>query len=96
VYDLGGPEVLELRDIVAALAVALGRRAPAIVPLPMKPLGLLAGIAEKVLPALPVTEDQLKMLEIGSETSPEAIKALRRDFEIEHARLSEKAPGWFA
>jgi hypothetical protein len=36
------------------------------------------------------------MLEIGSETSPEAVKALRRDFEIEHARLSEKAPEWFA
>lgn len=96
VYDVGGPEVLELRDVVSALAVAVGRRAPAIVPLPMKPLGALAGLAEKIVPALPVTEDQLKMLEIGSETSPEAIKALRRDFEIEHARLSEKAAEWFA
>jgi NADH dehydrogenase len=96
VYDVGGPEVLELRDVVAALAVAVGRRAPVIVPLPMKPLGVLAGLAEKIVPALPVTEDQLKMLEIGSETSPEAVKALRRDFEIEHARLSEKAPEWFA
>jgi NADH dehydrogenase len=96
VYDLCGPEVLELRDVVAALAVAVGRRAPVIVPLPMKPLGVLAGLAEKIVPALPVTEDQLKMLEIGSETSPEAVKALRRDFEIEHARLSEKAPEWFA
>ncbi|HET9333149.1 MAG TPA: complex I NDUFA9 subunit family protein [Gemmatimonadota bacterium] len=96
VYDVGGPEVLELRDVVSALAVAVGRRAPAIVPLPMKPLGALAGLAEKIVPALPVTEDQLKMLEIGSETSPEAIKALRRDFEIEHARLSQKAPEWFA
>lgn len=96
VYDVGGPEVLELRDVVSALAVAVGRRAPAIVPLPMKPLGALAGLAERIVPALPVTEDQLKMLEMGSETSPEAIKALRRDFEIEHARLSEKAAEWFA
>lgn len=96
VYDLGGPEVLELRDVVAALAVAVGRRPPVVVPLPVKPLGVLAGLAEKVVPALPVTEDQLKMLEIGSQSSPEAVKALRRDFEIEHARLSEKAPEWFA
>jgi NADH dehydrogenase len=96
VYDVCGPEVLELRDVVAALAVAVGRRPPAVIPLPMKPLGMLAGLAEKVLPALPVTEDQLKMLEIGSETSPEAVRTLRRDFEIEHARLSEKAPEWFA
>lgn len=96
VYDVGGPEVLELRDVVAALARAIGRRDPAIVPLPLGPLAALAGVVERVLPALPVTEDQLKMLEIGSVVSPEALKALRRDFEIEHARLSEKAPGWFA
>ena len=73
VYDVCGPEVLELRDVVSVLAIAVGRRPPAIVPLPMRPLGALAGLAEKILPALPVTEDQLKMLEIGSETSPEAI-----------------------
>jgi len=96
VYDVGGPETLELRDVVATMARAIGRRHPAIVPLPMTPLAALAGLAEKLIPALPVTEDQLKMLQIGSVTSPDAAKALRRDFEIEHARLSEKAPEWFA
>ena len=43
-----------------------------------------------------MTADQLRMLEIGSESSPDAVRVLRRDFEIEHARLSEKAAEWFA
>lgn len=96
VYEIGGPEVLELRDVVGALARAKGRRPPAILPLPSGPLVALAGLAEAVVPGLPVTADQLRMLEIGSESSPDAVRALRRDFEIEHARLSEKAPEWFA
>jgi NADH dehydrogenase len=95
-YEAAGPEILELRDVVAALAEAMGRRRPAIVPLPTKPLEALAGIAEKALPNPPVTADQLRMLEIGSVASPESLRALRRDFEIEHARLADKAPGWFA
>ena len=94
-YEAAGPEVLELRDVVAALAEAMGRRRPAIVPLPAGPLEALAGIAEKALPNPPVTADQLRMLDIGSVASPEAVRALRRDFEIEHARLADKAPGWF-
>jgi hypothetical protein len=35
------------------------------------------------------------MLEQGSVASPESIRALRRDFEIEHARLVDKASEWF-
>jgi len=95
VYEVGGPEVLALREVVHALAEAMGRRRPAIVPLPVGPLERLARIGEKVLPKPPVTADQLRMLELGSVTSPEALKALKRDFEIEHARLGDKAGGWF-
>ncbi len=94
-YEAAGPEILELRDIVGSLAEAMGRRRPVILPLPARPLEALAGIAEKALPNPPVTADQLRMLEIGSVASPESVRALRRDFEIEHARLADKAPGWF-
>ena len=37
-YEAAGPEVLELREIVGALAQAMGRRSPVIVPLPIAPL----------------------------------------------------------
>ncbi|HYO46987.1 MAG TPA: complex I NDUFA9 subunit family protein [Gemmatimonadota bacterium] len=93
-YEAGGPEVLELREVVGALAVAMGRRRPAIVPLPLGPLKVLAGLGEKALPNVPVTADQLRMLEQGSVASPESIRALKRDFEIEHARLADKAAEW--
>ena len=95
VYEVGGPEVLELREVVGALAEAMGRRRPAILPLPVGPLKALAGLGEKTLPSPPVTADQLRMLEQGSVASPESIRALRRDFEIEHARLVDKASEWF-
>jgi NADH dehydrogenase len=95
VYEVGGPEVLELREVVHAMAEAMGRRHPAIVPLPVRLLKGLAGIGEKLLPSPPVTADQLRMLELGSVASPAALKALRRDFEIEHARLADKAGDWF-
>lgn len=96
VYDVGGPEILELRAIVASLAEAMSRRRPAIVPLPVGPLKTLAGVGEKLLPSAPVTADQLRMLELESIAPPEATRALLRDFEIEHARLGEKAREWFA
>lgn len=94
-YDVGGPEILDLRAIVALLAAAMGRRAPTIVPLPVGPLKALAGIGEKVLPSQPVTADQLRMLELESVVPPEATRALLRDFEVEHARLAAKAGEWF-
>ena len=95
-YDVGGPEVLELREVVYALAAAMGRRRPTILPLPTGALTSLAAVGEKVLPGPPVTADQLRMLGRGSVASPEAVKALLRDFEIEHARLGDKAAAWFA
>jgi NADH dehydrogenase len=94
VYEVGGPEVLELREVVGQLAEAMGRRRPAILPLPMGLLALLAWLGEKALPRPPFTADQLRMLALESTVAPDSIRALRRDFEIEHARLADKAPDW--
>jgi hypothetical protein len=35
------------------------------------------------------------MLSLESRVSSDSIRALRRDFEIEHARLADKAQDWF-
>jgi uncharacterized protein YbjT (DUF2867 family) len=94
-YEVGGPDVLTLRQIVGVLAEILGKRR-AILPLPVAPLRLGAAVAERLLPKPPITRDQLKMLEVPSVVDPEALRALTRDFEIEHARLAAKAPAWLA
>ena len=93
VYEVGGPEVLTLREIVRELGRILGRRR-GVVPLPLGPLRLGAALAERLLPSPPITADQLKMLELPSVVSPDDLRALTRDFEIEHARLADKAPAW--
>ncbi len=93
VYRVAGPEVLTLREIVAELAKVLGKRR-ATVSVPAAPLRLAARMAEKLLLSPPVTPDQLAMLEIPNVADPESIRALLAEFEIEHARLADKAPGW--
>ncbi len=93
VYDLAGPVVLTLREIVSVLARILGKRR-ATVPVPVAPLKLAAGLAERILSRPPLTRDQLKMLALDNVSDRESIRALKRDFEIEHARLADKAPAW--
>ncbi|MFN2383174.1 MAG: complex I NDUFA9 subunit family protein [Gemmatimonadota bacterium] len=92
-YDVAGPEVLTLREIVQTLAQVMGRRR-LILPLPVGPLKLGAAVAETVLPAPPVTREQLNMLALDNVSTGDALRALRRDFEIEHPRLATKAPEW--
>ena len=94
-YHAAGPEVLTLREIVKQLAAALGKRR-VVATLPVAPLRLAAAVVERVLPSPPVTRDQLAMLEISNVADPESVRALVQDFEIEHARLSRKAPEWLA
>ena len=94
-YEVGGLEVLTLREIAQVLAEILGKRR-AVVSLPVAPLRLAAGAAERILAEPPITRDQLKMLAVPSVVEPEMLKALTRDFEIEHARLAKKAPEWLA
>lgn len=94
-YDVAGPEVLTLRQIVAVLGQVLGKRR-VVVPLPLGPLRLAAEIAERVLPSPPVTRDQLKMLAVPNVGDPESVRELTRYFEIEHVSLAKKAPAWLA
>ena len=95
VYDVAGPEVLDLREVVGELAEAMGKRRPAILPLPVAPLRWLARVGETAIPRPPFTADQLRMLALESTAAPESLRALRRDFEIEHPRLADKAGDWF-
>jgi NADH dehydrogenase len=92
-YDVAGPEIMTLKEIVRTLMEVTGRRRP-ILSLPVAPLRLAAAVMEIVLPTAPVTRDQLRMLSIDNVSDRAGQQALRRDFEIEHARLADKAAGW--
>lgn len=94
-YEVAGPDILTLREVVGVLAGVLGKRR-AVVPVPIAPLRLGAGLAERVLSSPPITRDQLEMLAVPNVADPDSVRALTRDFEIEHARLARKAPAWLA
>ncbi len=94
-YHAAGPEVLTLREIVKQLAAVLGKTR-AVAPLPVAPLRFAAGLVERVLSSPPVTRDQIAMLELPNVADPDSVRAFAQDFEIEHARLSAKAPAWLA
>ncbi|MGH7570308.1 MAG: complex I NDUFA9 subunit family protein [Gemmatimonadota bacterium] len=95
VYEVAGPEVMTLREIVSTLMGVMGRQRPT-VPVPLAPLRLGAVVMEAILPRPPITRDQLSMLAIDNIASRAGLRALRRDFEIEHAKLADKAPAYLA
>ena len=92
-YDVAGPEIMTLKEIVRTLMEVTGHRRP-ILSMPVAPLRLAAAVMEIVLPTPPVTRDQLRMLSIDNVSDRAGQQALRRDFEIEHARLADKATRW--
>ncbi len=65
VFEIGGPEHLTYNEIVGALSDAMKVKKP-IVHIPMALMKLGASIAEKTIPILPVTSDQLRLLEIDN------------------------------
>jgi NADH dehydrogenase len=95
VYDVAGPEIMMLKEIVRTLMELTRHRRP-ILSLPLVPLRAAAAVMETALPTPPVTRDQLRMLSIDNVSDRARQRALRRDFEIEHARLADKAPAWLA
>lgn len=61
-FDIGGPEHLSYIQIVETLSRGMGHKRPSL-RIPMGIMKLGASILEKVLPAPPVTSDQLRLLE---------------------------------
>lgn len=93
-YEVVGPEILTVAEMTRVLLDAMGRFRRPILPVPMAVAGIGAAAMEAVPGDPLLTRAQLKMLEIENVSDPEAVRALTRDFEIEHARLAEKAPEW--
>lgn len=94
VYDVGGPEVMTLADMIQTMARAMGRRRRTIVPLPL-PLARLGAAVLEALPTEPfVTRAQLAMLELESVVDPDGVRALTGAFDLQHARFGDKAPEW--
>ncbi|AHJ67740.1 NADH-ubiquinone oxidoreductase 39-40 kDa subunit -like protein [Granulibacter bethesdensis] len=71
VIELGGPEVVTMRDIQHRILTMIGRKKP-LIDIPDKVAMALAMIAEK-MPGRPLTTDQLAMLGSGSVVSPQAL-----------------------
>ena len=95
VYDLAGPEVLTLAEVVRAVQRMTGRPRPTPT-VPASLLRLVATVGERVLPRPPVTVDQLKMMALDNVSNSTALGVLLRDFEIEHAGIEDKAAEWLA
>jgi uncharacterized protein YbjT (DUF2867 family) len=88
-YELGGPEVLSMGDLVRRVAAMIGRQ-PGFVELPDSLGGLIANFG--FLPGAPITKDQWQMLRRDNVVTPgaEGFAALG----IEPRPIGAVAPGW--
>ena len=73
-YELGGPEAVAWSDMIRRVAAAVGRRKFMMA----MPTGLMRIGATLFdwLPFFPVTRDQLTMLELGNDCSPDSLRDL--------------------
>lgn len=83
IYDLAGPDVLTLMDILAHIRTAIGARCR-LVPLPHAVSLGLAGILER-LPGAPLTMDEVRLLRTdkvagGRHPTPESLGVTPRPF----------------
>jgi uncharacterized protein YbjT (DUF2867 family) len=72
VYELGGPEILSLREVMRRVLAYTMRRRP-LVPLPFW-LAKLQGAVLQLLPNPPLTLDQVRMLQIDNVVGEAAIR----------------------
>lgn len=88
-FDLGGPDVITMGELVRWIAQAIGRR-PAIIDLPDSIGSMIASLG--FLPGAPITRDQWRMLQSDNVVSPtaEGIAA----FGIVPTPLASVAPTW--
>ena len=91
VYEIGGPAVMSLREIVAYVATLRGH-APLIVPIG-GPLATLMAWCMEWLPGKPLTRDNLRSLSVPSVcTAPNALL----EFQLRPTPLHEVAPSYLA
>ena len=69
-YELGGPQVLTMRELMAWICQATGRRRP-LLPIP-DPIGKLLAQLTGWLPGAPITRDQWLMLQQDNVVAPKA------------------------
>jgi NADH dehydrogenase len=72
IYELGGPEVLSLKQIERRTLQAVGARR-LMVRFPMQVLRLVAALMETLLPAPPVTRSLLELLAVSNVTEHNAL-----------------------
>lgn len=76
VYEIGGPEVITNRDLLALVLRETDRKNP-LVPVP-SPIARLLALPFKLLPFRPLlTDDQITLLGVDNVVSPEAIRENR-------------------
>lgn len=78
IFEIGGPQHLTYNEIVITLADVIGTRKP-IVHIPISLMRFGTSIAEKTIPFMPVTSDQLRLLESDNIC---AIDSVEKDFEF--------------
>jgi uncharacterized protein YbjT (DUF2867 family) len=74
-YELGGPDILSYREMLAILMEVTGRHRP-MLPMPAVLLRPAAFLFDKVLPKPPVTPEQLKMLKLDNSSKDSATATL--------------------
>jgi NADH dehydrogenase len=89
IFELGGPEVLTMSDIITRTAAMIGAK-PAFLTLPDSLSGLIASFG--FLPGAPITKDQWKMLKHDNVATPgaEGLAALG----VQPTPLGAVAPSW--
>jgi NADH dehydrogenase len=91
-YELGGPDVLSMAEIMRWIAAQTGRT-PLFWPMPDALAGLMAGLTGW-LPGAPITSDQFRML--GRDNVVAADARGFADFGIRPAPLAALAPAWLS
>jgi uncharacterized protein YbjT (DUF2867 family) len=88
-YELGGPEVFTMGDLVRRIAAMIGRQ-PSFVELPDSLGGLIASFG--FLPGAPITKDQWQMIQRDNVVAPgaESFDA----FGLKATPIGAVAPGW--
>ncbi len=74
-YELGGPEIMSYKEMVAVLMDVTGKHRPMLA-LPATLLKPAAFVFDKLLPKPPVTPEQLKMLQLDNSSKDSATATL--------------------